>query len=146
MTVGIFGDRPLPIIELLFDGRIFTYNVKYTKGAARHERAPALPDGSAERIQSLALAAHQSLGCRGCSRVDFRLTSAGEPFVLEVNTIPGMTETSLLPDAAAAVGISFAELCSAAIQMALKTGHKNGHRNAAAKTALQPDEPVPARV
>ena len=145
LTVGIFGDRPLPIIELIYEGRIFTYNVKYTKGAARHEKQLDLADGLAERIQALALAAHQSLGCRGCSRVDFRLTRSGEPFVLEVNTIPGMTETSLLPDAAAAAGISFGELCSATIQMALKTGHKNGHRNAAAKMVLQPDEPALAR-
>ncbi|MBM4039557.1 MAG: D-alanine--D-alanine ligase [Planctomycetes bacterium] len=145
LTVGIFGDRALPIIELVFDGRIFTYNVKYTKGAARHVINPTLSDGLAERVQSIALAAHRSLGCRGCSRVDMRLSPRGEPFVLEVNTIPGMTETSLLPDAAAAAGISFANLCSAAIQMALKDGHKNGHRNGAAQPAPQPAEPALAR-
>ncbi len=142
LTVGIFGDRPLPIIELLYEGRIFTYKVKYTKGAAQHDKESALADGLAERVQSIALAAHQSLGCRGCSRVDVRLNAAGQPFVLEVNTIPGMTETSLLPDAAAAAGISFADLCVASIDMALKNGHKNGHRNGAAKPAHQPAEPV----
>jgi len=122
LTVGIMGDKPLPIIELVYEGRLFTWEIKYTKGAARHVVNPPLPRGLAERIQALALAAHRSLGCRGCSRVDFRLDADGQPFALEVNTVPGMTETSLLPDAAAAAGIGFAELCRAAIEMALRAG------------------------
>ncbi|HUT36176.1 MAG TPA: D-alanine--D-alanine ligase [Planctomycetota bacterium] len=145
LTVGILGDRPLPIIELLFKGRLFSYRTKYTKGAARHVVRPVLPQGLADRVQSIALAAHQGLGCRGGSRVDLRLDAHDEPFVLEVNTIPGMTETSLLPDAAAAVGISFTDLCVATLEIALKNGHKNGHRNAVARPAARPAEPVLAR-
>lgn len=132
LTVGILGDRALPIIELVYEGRIFTYNIKYTKGAATHVVRPALPGGLTERIQQMALDAHRSLGCRGCTRVDLRLDAHGEPFVLEVNTIPGMTETSLLPDAAAAAGISFTQLCVLAIHMALE--HSRRARPASART------------
>ncbi|MBM4032633.1 MAG: D-alanine--D-alanine ligase [Planctomycetes bacterium] len=124
LTVGILHDRALPIIELLYEGQLFTWNVKYTKGAAQHIVNPPLPQGVAERIQAVALAAHQSLGCCGCTRVDLRLDPGNQPFVLEVNTIPGMTETSLLPDAAAAVGISFTQLCVTALDLSLKNGHR----------------------
>jgi D-alanine-D-alanine ligase len=124
LTVAILDDQPLPIIELLYDGSHFSYSIKYTQGAASHVIRPKLPDGLGERIQAMALAAHRCLGCRGFTRVDFRLDGGQEPFVLEVNTIPGMTATSLLPDAARAVGISFTELCERAIDLALKTGHR----------------------
>jgi D-alanine-D-alanine ligase len=120
LTVGIVDGKPLPIIELLFEGHMFTYQIKYTKGAASHIVRPDLPEDLEEQIQEHAVAAHRSLRCRGCTRVDFRVTDDGDPYVLEVNTIPGMTETSLLPDAARAVGMSFAELCEAAIDMALR--------------------------
>jgi D-alanine-D-alanine ligase len=122
LTVGILDDHPLPIIELLFDGPVFSYDIKYRKGAARHVVNPDLPHGLAERVQDIALAAHRGLGCRGCTRVDLRLSRDDQPFLLEVNTIPGMTETSLLPDAAAAAGMSFAELCELAVDMALRIG------------------------
>jgi len=122
LTVGILDDQPLPIIELLFEGDLFSYSVKYTKGAATHVVDPDLPPGMTERVKLAAIAAHRSLGCRGCTRVDFRLAAGGEPYVLEVNTIPGMTETSLLPDAAAAVGISFPALCELGVNLALEIG------------------------
>jgi D-alanine-D-alanine ligase len=122
LTVGILDDHPLPIIELVFEGDLFSYDVKYTKGAATHVVNPDLPPGVAKRMKLAAMAAHRSLGCRGCTRVDFRLGDDGEPYVLEVNTIPGMTETSLLPDAAAAEGVSFPELCELGVNLALKIG------------------------
>jgi len=122
LTVGILDDHPLPIIELVFGGEIFTYDIKYTKGMARHVVEPDLAPGVAERVKEAAVAAHRSLGCSGCTRVDLRLSAEGCPYVLEVNTIPGMTETSLLPDAARAAGIGFAELCEMAVQMALRSG------------------------
>jgi len=120
LTVGIVDDQALPIIELIFPGQMFTYDIKYTKGAADHIVGPDLPDELAEQLQEYAAAAHRSLRCCGCSRVDFRVTEGGEPYVLEVNTIPGMTETSLLPDAARAAGMSFVALCEASIEMALR--------------------------
>ena len=130
LTVGILDDQPLPVIELVFSGPIFTYAIKYTKNAAAHVINPILPPGLGEEIQEIGLAAHRSLGCRGCSRVDFRLADDGEPFVLEVNTIPGMTETSLLPDAAEAAGVSFAELCERAVRMALEIGPRVSAKHA----------------
>ncbi len=122
LTVGILDDQPLPIIELLYDGSHFSFNIKYTPGAASHLTDRKLPEGLPERLQAMALAAHRCLGCRGFTRVDIRLDSDLEPYVLEVNTIPGMTATSLLPDAARQAGISFTELCERAIGLALETG------------------------
>jgi len=122
LTVGILDDVALPIIELRFPGEMFTYEIKYTKDAATHEIDPELPPGAAEQVRAAALAAHCCLGCRGCTRVDLRLSEDGRPIVLEINTIPGMTDTSLLPDAARATGMSFGQLCEFAVDMALKIG------------------------
>ncbi len=140
LTVGILHDRALPVVELLYEGRIFTWNIKYTKGAADHHIQPTLPYGLTEHVQKIALAAHRSLGCRGCTRVDVRLNRYNDPFVLEINTIPGMTETSLLPDAAKEAGVGFTQLCALAVQMALK----NGHRLGGARPAPQPAMVMPA--
>lgn len=120
LTVGILHDTALPIIELIYKGHVFTRRIKYTPGLARHIIDPELPPGVAEEVAELALAAHRSLGCEGCTRVDLRLDEASRPWILEVNTIPGMTETSLIPDAARAAGISFPELCETIIEMALR--------------------------
>jgi D-alanine-D-alanine ligase len=130
LTVGILDDRPLPIIELLYDASHFTYEVKYTPGAATHVISPRLPAGVAECVQEAALTAHRCLGCRGATRVDLRLGGDGQPMVLEINTIPGMTATSLLPDAARAVGISFPELCERILDEALTVGSRAEARRA----------------
>lgn len=134
LTVGILDDRPLPIIEMLFQGPVFTWKIKYTPGAARHEINPTLPPGVADEVRRLALAAHRSLGCRGCTRVDLRLDEANVPWVLEVNTIPGMTEVSLIPDAAKAAGILFPRLCEMIVEMALRDRASGGARAAAAQS------------
>jgi len=118
LTVGILHDTALPIIELVFKGDVFTKEIKYTAGLAQHVIDPELAPGVAEEIAQLALAAHHSLGCQGCTRVDLRLDDANCPWVLEANTIPGMTETSLIPDAARATGMSFEELCGSIVEMA----------------------------
>ena len=119
LTVGILGDRALPIIQLNYKGDLFDYHNKYTPGATEHVIDPRLPPGVAEKATSISLAAHRSLGCRGITRVDLRLDAHDRPFVLEVNTIPGMTETSLIPDAARAAGVSFTRVCELAIDLAL---------------------------
>jgi len=124
LTVGILDDEPLPIIELLYDGSHFSTTIKYTAGAASHVTDRRLPSNLPERLQAMAMAAHRCLGCRGFTRVDIRLDSDLEPYVLEVNTIPGMTATSLLPDAAKQAGINFTELCERAIDLALKAGQR----------------------
>lgn len=109
-TVGVLDDTALPAVEVRPRSGIYDYRSKYTTGKTEY-LAPA-PIGArlAARLGALAVAAHRALGCRGASRVDFRLDGRGRPTVLEVNTIPGMTETSLLPKSAAAAGIGFDEL------------------------------------
>ncbi len=119
LTVGILDDRALPIIELKYKTRFFDFRVKYEAGAAEHIVGPKLLPEVTEQVQAAALAAHQCLGCRGLTRVDMRLGRDGVPYVLEVNTIPGMTATSLLPEAARAAGLSFPELCEHAVRLAL---------------------------
>ncbi len=109
-TVGVLDGAALPVVEVRPRSGLYDYRSKYSAGLTEY-LAPA-PIGArlAARLGTLAARAHAALGCRGASRVDFRLDRRGRAFVLEVNTIPGMTETSLLPKAAAAAGIGFDEL------------------------------------
>jgi D-alanine-D-alanine ligase len=105
----------LPVTEIIPpEGRFFDYEAKYAAGVSREVTPAQIPPALAVKIQTLARAAHRALGCRGFSRVDLMAdVEAGTgPFILEVNTIPGMTATSLLPQAAAAQGIAFPELLS----------------------------------
>ncbi|RLD97426.1 MAG: D-alanine--D-alanine ligase, partial [Aquificota bacterium] len=120
ITVGILGDEPLPVIEIIPETGFYDYRAKYTPGLTRYEVPAKLPRDIALMVQDMALLAHRALGCKDVSRVDFRLSEDGTPYVLEVNTIPGMTETSLLPKAAAAAGISFEELVLRILESALK--------------------------
>jgi D-alanine-D-alanine ligase len=110
LTVGVLGDTVLPAVEMRPRGGFYSYRAKYTAGATEYLVPAPLTSRQAARTQDLALAAHRALGCRGAARVDFRLDERGRPLLLEVNTIPGMTETSLLPKAAGAAGIPFDEL------------------------------------
>lgn len=111
LTVGVLDGRPLAVGEIISQHEIFDYECKYTPGMAEEIFPAKLPQGIAERCQNLGLVVHQALKLGGYSRVDFRLTPAGELVCLEVNALPGMTSTSLLPQSAAAFGIPFAELC-----------------------------------
>ncbi len=110
-TVGILGDAALPLVEIAPKSGFYDYNNKYTAGATDYTCPAVLDRAVTGHIQQLALQAHRVLCCRVYSRVDVLLDGAGRPFVLEVNTIPGMTATSLLPKAAAAAGLSFVQLC-----------------------------------
>jgi D-alanine-D-alanine ligase len=100
--------------------RFFDYQAKYTEGRTEFLVPAPLDEQSTLRAQQASLSAHRALGCRGFSRVDLRLREDGLPFILEVNTLPGMTPMSDLPRAAAADGISFPEL----VEMMLKTAFK----------------------
>jgi D-alanine-D-alanine ligase len=124
LTVGVLGDEALPIIEIRPKGGFYSYENKYTwtnrGGAAEHECPAHLPNGETELVQEAALAAHRALGLQIYSRVDVILDENRLPQVLEVNTIPGMTETSLLPEAAAAAGISMPKLCEKILQLSLE--------------------------
>jgi D-alanine-D-alanine ligase len=111
LTVGVLQEQALPVGEIIPQHEIFDYECKYTPGMSQEIFPADLPAGIVSEIQSLSLRAHQALKLGGYSRVDFRLTPAGRLFCLEANTLPGMTSTSLLPQAARAAGIDFADLC-----------------------------------
>jgi D-alanine-D-alanine ligase len=123
LTIGILGDQALPIIEIIPKGGFYDFNTKYPflnpqAGASAEHVCPANVDtGLTKRIQELALRAFRALDLVVYGRVDVLLSDKNEPFVLEVNTIPGMTETSLLPEAAAAAGISYVDLCLRIIEL-----------------------------
>jgi D-alanine-D-alanine ligase len=117
LTIGILGDQALPILEIIPKGGFYDFTNKYpflnpqAGGAAEHICPAKIKPEKTKEIQELALRAFRALGLRVYSRVDVILSRTGEPFVLEINTIPGMTEASLLPEAAAAAGISYVDLC-----------------------------------
>ena len=118
-TVGVLDGRALGVGEIVAPGVIFDFHSKYTPGRAQ-ELFPAEIDEALQiRFRELALAAHKALELRDFSRVDFRLDAAGSPYCLEVNTLPGMTPTSLLPQSATVFGISFEDLCDRMICLAL---------------------------
>jgi D-alanine-D-alanine ligase len=125
LTVGILGDQALPILEIIPKGGFYDFNTKYPflnpqAGASAEHVCPAkIDDAKTQEIQAIALRAFRSLGLQVYARVDVILTENGEPFVLEANTIPGMTETSLLPEAAAAAGIDYPQLCARIIELSL---------------------------
>lgn len=111
LTVGILNGQALEVGEIVPRHEIFDYECKYTPGMAEEHFPAAIGDEVRRECQRLGLAAHSALKLGGYSRVDFRLTPAGELVCLEANTLPGMTATSLLPQSAAAAGIEFADLC-----------------------------------
>ena len=124
LTVGVLGETALPIIEIRPRGGFYSYENKYTwtnrGGAAEHECPARLSHAEKKIVGQAALAAHRALELEIYSRVDVILNKNREPQVLEVNTIPGMTETSLLPEAAAAAGISMAQLCERVVRLSLE--------------------------
>jgi D-alanine-D-alanine ligase len=119
LTVGILDGVALAVGEIIPRHEIFDYECKYTPGMSEEIFPADLPADVAAECGRLGLAAHQALKLQGYSRVDFRLTASGEACCLEVNTLPGMTATSLLPQSARAVGIGFPELCDRICRSAL---------------------------
>jgi D-alanine-D-alanine ligase len=111
LTVGVLGEEALAVGEIIPTHALFDYECKYTPGMSREIFPADLPDAVAREVQRLAREAHRVLTVTGYSRVDFRLTPEGVAYCLELNTLPGMTATSLLPQSARAVGIEFGELC-----------------------------------
>lgn len=111
LTVGILGQEALPVGEIIPKHEIYDYECKYTAGMVEEIFPADIPAATARAAQHQALDAFAALKLRGYARVDFRLTAGGELYCLEVNTLPGMTEMSLIPQGAAAAGIPFAELC-----------------------------------
>jgi D-alanine-D-alanine ligase len=127
ITVGVLGDRVLPVGEIKPKHEIYDYECKYTPGMAEEEFPAKLSAEETADVQGQALAAFRALKLGGCARVDFRLASTddvaaqkgGKFYCLEVNTLPGMTELSLIPQGAAALGLSFADLCEEIVRLAV---------------------------
>jgi D-alanine-D-alanine ligase len=123
LTIGILGNQVLPILEIIPKGGFYDFTNKYpflnpqAGGGAEHVCPAKTPENQTRAIQELALRAYHSLGLQVYSRVDVLLPENGSATVLEVNTIPGMTEASLLPEAAAAAGISYVDLCARIIEL-----------------------------
>lgn len=129
LTVSILDGEALPIVEIVPDGGLYDYKRKYTKGASRYVVPAELDPDLALQVQDLGLRAFEALGCRGFGRVDFRLSTEGEPYCLEVNTVPGMTETSLVPMAAGAVNVTFDQLVERILASAKADGPRRGGRS-----------------
>ena len=119
LTVGILGEEALPVLEIVPHSGFYDFHAKYTHGETEYLCPAPMENDLSEKIRELALNAHRALGCRDFSRVDFRLREDGRPFCLEINTIPGMTDTSLLPKAARIQGIEFPDLVERILLMAL---------------------------
>jgi D-alanine-D-alanine ligase len=126
LTVGVLGDVPLPVGEIIPKHELFDYECKYTPGMSEEIFPAKLDTTLARQLQELALTAHRALKLGGYSRVDFRLSPEGDIFCLEANTLPGMTRTSLLPQAARAAGIEFPELCERICRLAGNSGSARG--------------------
>jgi D-alanine-D-alanine ligase len=123
LTIGVLGDQALPILEIIPKGGFYDFNNKYpflnpqAGGGAEHVCPAKIDPNKTKQIQELALRAFRALGLVVYARVDMLLSDSGDPFVLEANTIPGMTEASLLPEAAAAAGINYVDLCARIIAL-----------------------------
>lgn len=123
LTVAVVGNdkaRALPIIEIIPTGDFYDFDSKYKPGGSSHVCPAEIDADLTSMIQEAAVNAHNALGCRGVSRTDFILDDSGKAWALETNTLPGMTATSLLPDAARASGQTFSELCKELIELALE--------------------------
>ncbi len=119
LTVAVLGDKTLPIVEIRPKGGFYDYHHKYTAGQTEYLVPAPLTDSETKKVSELGLMAFKAAGCRGFARVDFRMNPEGEFFCLEINTLPGMTSTSLVPKAAKAAGIEFPQLLDSISQLAI---------------------------
>ncbi|MBR2789819.1 MAG: D-alanine--D-alanine ligase [Eggerthellaceae bacterium] len=122
-TVAVLGNAlpvALPVIQIVPKSGFYDFEAKYAPGGSKHLCPAPISDELTARMKNLAVAAHLAIGCRGVSRTDFIVDADGKPWILETNTIPGMTKTSLLPDAARVAGMDFPALCTRLVQLALE--------------------------
>jgi D-alanine-D-alanine ligase len=119
ITVSVLDGDALPAVEIVASSGFYDYTAKYQKGQTRYLCPAPLSGAVSRRVKDLALETYRLLGCQGAARVDVRITPRGKPFVLEINTVPGMTETSLLPMAAAAAGLDYDTLTERLLHSAL---------------------------
>jgi D-alanine-D-alanine ligase len=127
MTVGLIGDEPvvLPVLEVVASKGLYDYECKYTKGMTEYIVPALIAEEMARELQRLSLRAHFALNCEGFSRIDFMVDAEDNSYCLEANTIPGMTELSLIPKAAAAAGLSFTRV----VEMVLGTARLKINRS-----------------
>jgi len=119
-TCGVLGEEALPVIEIIANkDDFYSFEAKYGAGGSTHIVPARIDDDLAARMQMLALSVHRLIGLRDYSRTDFIVSREGRPYILEVNTLPGLTPTSLLPDACNAVGISYEALIDRLVSHAL---------------------------
>ncbi|MBN1872102.1 MAG: D-alanine--D-alanine ligase [Candidatus Omnitrophica bacterium] len=124
ITVGVLDRMPLPVVEIIHKGIFYDFNAKYNDKETRYVVPASLPQGIYKRAQALGLASHNALRCSDISRVDMLLDSEDNIYVLEVNSIPGLTERSLFPKAAGALGINFENMCLKLLDLAFKNNSK----------------------
>ena len=120
LHIGILGDRVLGGVEVRPSLEFYNYEAKYTSGLTEYIMPPEVDEGTFDKVKTMALRAHTTLGCSGASRVDFIVDNNNEPYILEVNTLPGMTTTSLLPKIAKSAGLDFHDLIEEIIRIAFK--------------------------
>jgi D-alanine-D-alanine ligase len=120
LTVGILDGDTLPVVEVRPKAGGYNYENKYTPGATDYFCPADLPYKVTAQVQALGLRAYEAVGARDFGRVDVMLDAESKPYILEVNTLPGMTETSLLPKAAAVAGMDFDALCQRMLELALR--------------------------
>jgi D-alanine-D-alanine ligase len=119
LTVAVLEDRALAVTEIIAEQKFYDYHAKYAAGGSRHVIPAEIPEDVTAQAKNIALAAHRALGCRGASRSDLRYDEAtGRLVLLEVNTQPGLTPLSLLPEQAAYVGMNFPALCAWMVERA----------------------------
>jgi D-alanine-D-alanine ligase len=119
-TCGVLGEEALPVVEIIPNrDEFYTYDAKYAAGGSTHIVPARIDDDLAARLQMLALSVHRLIGLRDYSRTDFIVSKEGRPYILEINALPGLTPTSILPDACGAVGISYQALVDRLIGYAL---------------------------
>ncbi|MDR1159551.1 MAG: ATP-grasp domain-containing protein, partial [Syntrophomonadaceae bacterium] len=120
LTVAVLGNEEpwtLPVIEIISKNDFYDYDSKYTAGASEHIIPPRINETLKKQVEEICLAAHKEAGCRGLSRIDVMADQNNNPYILEINTIPGMTATSLIPDAARAAGMSFNDLVRLIVEL-----------------------------
>ena len=127
LTVGVLGEVPLPVGEIVPKHELFDYESKYTPGMSEETFPAKIATRLARQLQEYALMAHRALKLGGYSRIDFRVSPDGDIFCLEANSLPGMTRTSLFPQAGQAAGIAFPELCERICKLARNNGATRGH-------------------
>ena len=119
-TCGVLGEDALPVVEIIANrDELYSYGAKYEPGGSTHHVPAHIDEDLSARLQMLALSVHRLIGLRDYSRTDFIVSKEGRPYILEVNTLPGLTQTSLFPDACAAIGISFEALIERLVGYAL---------------------------